>query len=303
MQDNKLHRGQRTIGREIEYHGRGLFHGQEVSIRLKPQPPDTGIQFQRVDLPGSPRIPASVDYVKDFTRRILLVREGAEVEGIEHFMASVSGLCIDNLLVEITGREIPAGDGSSLVFVRLIREAGIVDQDIPRNVFTLWRTITLEDNGASIVALPYDKGLELSYYLDFGDLSALKESYTLFITEDNFSEHIAPARTFSLSSGVEEFVKLGYGKGVTEDNCFLVNEDGTVSTPTNRAQATLRFANESVRHKLLDMLGDLYLTGMELRARIVGTRSGHLLNVRLAKKMLELAYAEGSFSRVANAKV
>ncbi|MFQ5861565.1 MAG: UDP-3-O-acyl-N-acetylglucosamine deacetylase [Candidatus Brocadiales bacterium] len=296
----KLHRGQRTIGREIEYHGRGLFHGQEVSIKLRPQPPNTGIQFQRVDLPGSPPIPASVDYVEDHTRRILLVRDGAEVEGVEHFMASVFGLGIDNLLVEITGKEVPAGDGSSLVFVRLIKEAGVVDQNAPRHIFTLWRTITLEDDGASIIALPYDKGLELSYHLDFGDRSALRQSYTLSVTEDTFSEQIAPARTFCLSSGVEEFVKLGFGKGVTEENCFLVNEDGTAFTPINRNQATLRFVNESVRHKLLDMVGDLCLTGMVLRARVVGTRSGHSLNVLLARKILELAHAEGSFSTVAD---
>ncbi|MFQ5956468.1 MAG: UDP-3-O-acyl-N-acetylglucosamine deacetylase [Candidatus Brocadiales bacterium] len=299
----ELRRGQRTIGCETEYHGRGLFHGREVSIRLRPQPPNTGIQFQRVDLPGSPLIPAGVDYVRDYKKRILLVKDGAEIEATEHFMASVSGLGIDNLLVEITAKEMPAGDGSSLAFVRLIREAGIVEQDTPRHIFTLWRAITLEDNGASIVALPYDKGLELSYHLDFGGRSALRQSYTLFVTEDTFSEQIASARTFCLSSSVEEFIKLGFGKGVTEENCFLVNEDGTASTPINRNQATLRFVDECVRHKLLDMLGDLYLTGMEFRARVVGTRSGHHLNVCLAKKILELAHAEGSFSRVVDVNV
>ncbi|OHB92217.1 MAG: UDP-3-O-[3-hydroxymyristoyl] N-acetylglucosamine deacetylase, partial [Planctomycetes bacterium RIFCSPHIGHO2_12_FULL_51_37] len=297
-------RGQRTIGRIVEYHGRGLFHGQEVSIRLRPQPPNTGIQFQRVDLPGSPTIPAGVAYVKDHKRRILLAREGAAVEGIEHIMAAVSGLGIDNVLVEITGKEMPAGDGSSLVFVQLIREAGVVEhKEAPRQIFTLYRTITLENDGARITAVPYDKGLELSYHMDFGDRSVLRQSYTLPLNEETFSQQISSARTFSLSSGVGEFIKLGLGKGVTEENCFLINEDGTASTPINKKRASLRFADEGVRHKLLDMVGDLYLTGMELRARVTGTRSGHLLNVLLAKKIVELAEAESSLSRIADAKV
>lgn len=299
----KLHRAQRTVGRVVELRGRGLFHGQEVSIRLRPQPPNTGIQFLRVDLQGSPPIPASVVFVKDHARRIVLMRDGVEVEGVEHLMASLSGLGIDNLLVEITGKEMPAGDGSSLTFAQLIREAGVVDQDAPRHVFNLLCTISLEDNDSSIVAYPHDKGLELSYHLDFGEQSALRQSYSLSITEESFSEQIAPARTFCLSRGVDEFVRLGFGKGVTEENCFLVNEDGTASTPVGRNKATLRFADEGVRHKLLDLLGDLYLTGMELRARVVGRRSGHYLNVLLAKKIFELAQAEDSLPEIANINV
>ena len=226
------------------------------------------------------------------------------MEGIEHIMAAVSGLGIDNVLVEITGKEMPAGDGSSLVFVQLIREAGVVEhKEAPRQIFTLYRTITLENDGARITAVPYDKGLELSYHMDFGDRSVLRQSYTLPLNEETFSQQISSARTFSLSSGVGEFIKLGLGKGVTEENCFLINEDGTASTPINKKRASLRFADEGVRHKLLDMVGDLYLTGMELRARVTGTRSGHLLNVLLAKKIVELAEAESSLSRIADAKV
>lgn len=289
-------RGQRTIGGVVEYKGRGLFHGQEVSIKLKPQPPNTGIRFQRVDLPGSPIIPGSVAYVKDHKRRILLEKDGVAVEGIEHCMASVAGLGIDNMLVEMTGKEVPAGDGSSMVFVRLIREAGTVNQEPPRQVFTLSRAITLEDNGAKIVALPNDAGLELTYHLDFKDRSSLKQSYTISVTEDAFFEQIATARTFCLSSGVEEFIRLGLGRGVTEENCFLINEDGTASTPIKRNKAVLRFADEGVRHKLLDLIGDLFLAGMGLRARVIGTRSGHLLNVLLARKIVELAQSEGCLS-------
>ena len=289
-------RGQRTIGREVEYKGCGLFHGQEVSVKLRPQPPDTGIRFQRMDVPGSPPIPGNVAYVKDHKRRILLEKDGVGIEGIEHCMAAVAGLGIDNMLVEMTGKEVPAGDGSSMTFVRLIREAGTVNQDVARPVFTLSRTITLEDDGAKIVALPNDAGLELTYYLDFKDLSSLKQSYTLSVTEDSFCEQIAPARTFSLSSGVEEFIRLGLGRGVTEENCFLINEDGTASTPIKRKEAALRFADEGVRHKLLDLIGDLFLTGMGIRARVIGTHSGHRLNVLLARRILELAQSEDSVS-------
>ena len=293
---------QKTIEREVEYRGCGLFHGQEVAIRLIPQPPNTGIRFRRVDLPDSPSVPASVESVKDHKRRILLAKDGVEVEGVEHFMASVYGLGVDNILVEMTGREMPAGDGSSLVFVRLIREAGIVNHNAPRQVFTLYRTITLEDKEARVIAIPHDKGLELSYHLDFGDKSVLRQSYAFSVTEDAFSRQIAPARTFCLSSGVEEFIRLGLGRGVTEENSFLINEDGTASTPIERKRATLRFAEESARHKLLDLVGDLYLTGLDIRARITCTRSGHSLNVLLARKIVELAQAESSFSKTVDVK-
>lgn len=298
-----MQRGQRTIRREIEYRGRGLFLGEEVSLKLRPQPGNTGIHFLRVDMPGSLPIPAHVGFLRGQTRRILLGRGEAEVEGIEHLMAALSGLSIDNLLIEITGREVPAGDGSAWVFTQLIREAGIVDQEIPRHLFSLSRPMIIGDDEAHLVALPHPKGMELSYRLDFGSSSSLKQSYSFSLTEETFLQEIAQARTFSLASAVEEFVRHGWGKGVTEENCFLIEKDGTPLTPLQKRPAPLRFPDEPVRHKVLDLLGDLYLTGVGLGARVFATRSGHSLNILLAQNISRLIEAQPLPNRKVDIKV
>lgn len=298
-----MQRGQRTIRREVEYSGRGLFLGEQVSLRLRPQLGNTGIHFLRVDMPGSLPIPAHVEFLRGQTRRILLGRGEAEVEGIEHLMAALSGLGIDNLLIETTGREMPAGDGSAWVFTQLIKEAGIVDQEIPKHIFTLPRPTIIGDDEAHLVALPHSKGMELSYRLDFGSSSSLKQSYNFSLTEETFLQEIARARTFSLASAVEEFVRRGWGKGVTEENCFLIDKDGAPLTPLQKTPALLRFPDEPVRHKVLDLLGDLYLIGAGLRARVFATRSGHSLNILLAQKISRLMEAQPLPHRKVDIKV
>ncbi|MFN3466088.1 MAG: UDP-3-O-acyl-N-acetylglucosamine deacetylase [Candidatus Brocadiales bacterium] len=283
---------QRTIKKEVEYHGIGLFRGREVTMRLRPQPPGSGISFQRVDLKGSPQIPALVTSLRDNRRRISLGREEAEVEGIEHFMAAASGLGVTNLLVELTDSEMPAGDGSSRVFVELLQEGEVVEQFAPRSSFSLKQPIAMEEDNASLVALPYSDGLVLSYRLDFGKMSSLRQSFSLLVTEENFIKELSLARTFCLASQTEEFQRLGLGGGVTEENSFLIEDGGNPITPIQRKPAHLRYTDEPVRHKVLDLLGDLYLIGTELRAKVFGVKSGHPLNVRMARKLYALITQE-----------
>lgn len=292
-----LSKWQRTIKKEVEYHGRGLFGGKEVVVRLRPQPPDSGISFQRLDLKGSQPIPALVTYLRDDQRRIVLGREEAEVEGVEHFIAAVAGLGVDNLLVELTGSEMPAGDGSSRVFVELLQKGEVVEQWVPKNSFTLRQPLAVEEDNASLVALPYSNGLVLCYKLDFGKMASLRQSFSFSLTEKDFIKELSTARTFCLADQTKEFQRLGLGGGVTEENSFLIGEEGHVLTPIQRKPATLRYAEEPVRHKVLDLLGDLYLAGVELRAKVFGTRSGHSLNVRMAKRLYALFNQEYSLRK------
>ena len=279
---------QRTISRVVEYAGIGLFTGEEVKLRFKPSPADTGINFVRTDIEGCPKIPASVEAVSDSTRQMSLEKEGVGIKSIEHLMAALAGLGIDNIEIESNGNEVPAGDGSALLFTQLLKGTGIVPLEKPKNTFYLKEELKVSDGDASIIALPYDKGLSLSYILDFNGSYLNRQCFEIELTEDNFSTQIASARTWGLRSVIEEFKKKGLGKGVTDDNSLILHEDGTITKPLSMTPANLRFPNECVRHKVLDIIGDLYLTNLELNARIVATKSGHYLNACMAKKIIEI---------------
>ncbi|HLG29296.1 MAG TPA: UDP-3-O-acyl-N-acetylglucosamine deacetylase [Candidatus Brocadiales bacterium] len=276
---------QRTIKKVVEFCGNGLFTGERVCLRLNPDAANTGIKFVRTDLPNRPIIPASVGFLSNHLRRIMLKKNGAEVQCIEHLMAALSGMGIDNLSIELDGREIPAGDGSSKIFTELIKDAGTLEQDEPKRTFTVVHPITVNKGDASISALPYDKGFLLSYVLDFNGAFLHNQCYNIELNDVNFGEEIAPARTFILSKYIEEFRKLGLGKGVTDDNSLVVHEDGRITKPLSMTPAQLRFPDECIRHKVLDLIGDLYLTNVTLRGHIVAFKSGHALNTLMAEKI------------------
>ncbi len=271
----------------VEYSGVGLFTGEEVEVRFKPSLANTGIAFVRTDIDGHPKIPASIEMLYDTKRLVTLEKNGVEVKSVEHVMAALSGLGIDNIEIEVNSNEIPAGDGSALLFLQLLKGAEIETLAEPKNTFYLQEEIRVSNGDASMVALPYDKGLSLSYILDFDGSFLNRQCFEIEMTENNFSTQIAPARTFGLCTVIEEYKKLGLGKGVTDDNSLILQEDGTVTKPLSMTPAELRFPDECVRHKILDIIGDLYLTNLALHARIVATKSGHYLNTSLAKKIIE----------------
>ena len=278
---------QKTISRIVEYSGIGLFTGKEVKLRFKPSVANAGIIFVRTDIEGHPRVPASIETLYDTKRLITLGKNGVGVKSVEHVMAALAGLGIDNIEIEVNGNEVPAGDGSSLLFLQLLKGTGIRTLEEPKNTFYLQEELKVSNGDASMIALPYDKGLSLSYILDFNGSFLNRQCFEIEMTENNFSTQIAPARTFGLSTVIEEYKKLGLGKGVTDDNSLILQEDGTITKPLSMTPAELRFPNECIRHKVLDIIGDLYLTNLTLYARIVATKSGHYLNTCLAEKIFE----------------
>ena len=280
---------QRTISRVVEYSGIGLFTGVEVKLRFKPALANTGIVFVRTDVEGHPKVPANIEMLYDTKRLGTLEKDGVGVKSVEHVMAAFSGLGIDNIEIEVNSNEVPAGDGSSLLFLQLLKGTGIKTLAEPKNTYYLQEELRVSNGDASMIALPYDKGLSLSYILDFNGSFLNRQCFEIEMTEDNFSTQIAPARTFGLCTVIEEYKKLGLGKGVTDDNSLILQEDGSITKPLSMSPAELRFPNECVRHKILDIIGDLYLTNLTLHARIVATKSGHYLNTCMAEKIYESA--------------
>jgi UDP-3-O-acyl N-acetylglucosamine deacetylase len=282
-----LNNQQKTISRIVEYSGVGLFTGEEVKLRFKPAPANTGVKFIRTDIASQPKVSANVETLSGSNRMISLGEKGVGVKSVEHVMAALAGLGIDNIEIEINGNEVPAGDGSSLLFTQLLKGTGIKTLEEPKNIFCLQEELKVNNGDASILALPYDKGLSLSYILDYNGSFLNRQCFEIEMTENNFSTEIAPARTFGLSTIIEEYKKRGWGKGVTDENSLILNEDGTITKPLSMTPANLRFPNECVRHKILDIIGDLYLTNLTLHARIVATKSGHYLNTCMAEKIFE----------------
>ncbi|WKZ19416.1 MAG: UDP-3-O-acyl-N-acetylglucosamine deacetylase [Candidatus Jettenia sp. CY-1] len=278
---------QKTIEQEIEYSGVGLFRGESTKLRFKPAPLNSGIYFVRVDMPGRPRIPAHVCSLSSNYKRIFLKQKEAEVECVEHLMAALAGLGIDNIEIEINGREIPCADGSAKLFLEILKKAGIVVLGGKKKLYIVTDPIIVQNGNASVMALPCEKGLIFSYTLDFDGFFIPQQTYDIEFTQDNFCREIAPARTFGLSTNVEEFKMLGLGKGITDFNSVIVHKDGKTTRPISMEPAELRFPNEFVRHKILDLVGDLYLANVVIQGHIVANRSGHSLNVQMAEKIAQ----------------
>lgn len=271
---------QKTIKKAVEYEGVGLHTGAAVRVRFRPADVDAGVSFVRTDLPEKPSIPVNANSISYRMRRTSIKREGAEVHTIEHMMAALSGMGIDNLVVEIDGPEVPGGDGSALVFVKLFREAEIVTQQMPKRTFEVKSPIAVSEEDVTLVALPSEDGLTISYTLNYNIPFVGSQYYSIRVTEESFERELAPARTFCLSSEVEELQKQGLGKGASYDNTLVIGDKGVVNNE-------LRYPDEFVRHKILDLLGDLFLVNAGLKAHIVANKSGHPMNMKLVKKILE----------------
>lgn len=271
---------QRTIKREVELEGVGLHSGAKVKIRLLPAEPNAGISFIRVDLPGGPVIKANISNVIELSRRprrTSLGCDSVEVHTIEHLMAALCGLMIDNLRIEINGPEAPGLDGSALPFVKLVRKAEIEEQPAAKKFFQAKDPIWLEEKETLLAILP-DSEFKVSYTLSYNH-PLLKAQYVSFtVTPETFENEIAPARTFCLEVEAEELKKQGLGKGANLENTLVVGRDGVIK---NR----LRFDDEFARHKVSDLIGDLYLLGFPIKGHIIAVRSGHPLNIRLLQKI------------------
>jgi len=273
---------QRTLAAPTKISGRGLFTGQSVTATIYPAEPDAGIAFRRADLPASEPIPAHVDRVVSRPRRTCLQLGDATVETVEHCLSSLAGMGVDNALVEVDGPELPAGDGSAMPFVTAIENAGLVDQDAPRRPLVVLEPITIREGEAMIAAFPNGgAGLDVLYDLDYGPASVLGRQIHAFTLEPGpYAEKIAPARTFSTLADAEKLRSAGLFTHLTPKEMLVIGEAGPIDN-------AFRFEDEPVRHKLLDLIGDLALVGRPVHGRVVASRSGHHLNQRMARALLE----------------
>jgi len=272
---------QQTIRRPMRVEGVGLHTGVHVRVEFKPAAPDSGISFVRTDIPGSLPVTASVTTILDANRRPRRTSVGSgkvEVHTIEHLMASCVGLGIDNLLVEINGEEVPGLDGSAYPFVEIFKQAGLQEQPVPRRVIQIREPVWIEEDSAVVAAFP-DDAFRVSYTLSYPIPSLSAQFFSSRLTPQLFESELAASRTFCLAQEVEALRRVGLGKGATYENTVVVEGDGRV------VDNHLRYPDEFVRHKVLDLLGDLYLLGRPIQGHVLAIRSGHALNLKLIQRI------------------
>jgi len=279
-------RNQRTINKETSFTGIGVFSAKKATVTFKPAEPDSGVVFARTDLPGSPRVRAAAPNIASRLHRTTISQNNVEVQMVEHLLASFAGLGIDNLEVEIDGPEVPAVDGSAAPILACLKKAGIKEQEAPKKSFQITSPISVAEGNAGLMALPEKDGLTISYTLDYANPAIKTQSLVYKMEEKSFAEEIAPARTFLPEYQIEQFRRQGLGKGANYKNTLVVTEEGILENE-------LRFPDEFVRHKVLDLIGDLFLVGAELSGHIVAVKSGHGANAKFVKKIVEtMAQAE-----------
>jgi UDP-3-O-[3-hydroxymyristoyl] N-acetylglucosamine deacetylase / 3-hydroxyacyl-[acyl-carrier-protein] dehydratase len=294
---------QRTLAKEISLTGKGLHTGINVTVTFKPAPANHGYKFCRVDLPGRPVIDALAENVTETSRGTTLVQNNASVQTIEHVLAALHGLQVDNAFIELNGPEAPIMGGSSLKFVEAIKESGIVEQREERNYFVVKQKIVYsdEEHGVDLIVYP-DDHLSINVLIDYNS-KILGNQYAILDTIDDFEEEISNCRTFVFFHELEPLFNAGLIKGGDLDNAVVILEKEVAQAEIDRISnlfhrpginthtagilnsTELRFPNEPARHKLLDIMGDIALVGHPIKGKIVATRPGHFANTRLARIM------------------
>ena len=277
-------RQERTIAAEAGVRGIGFLTGADVQVRFRPAAAGAGVTFVRADLPGQPSVPAHLRHVIPRQRRTTIRRGEAVVEMVEHVMAALAGLRVDNCVVELDAGEAPGLDGSSLAYVEALDGAGIVEQDRPREVLVIDRAISLRSGKAVLAAHPGEADrLMMAYSLDYGPTAAIApQSRFLEVTPESFRAELAPCRTFLLEAEAKALRAEGIGSRTTEKDLLIFGPDGPIRN-------ALRYPDECARHKILDMVGDLALLGKDLIGHVVAHRSGHSLNAELGLALLKAA--------------
>ena len=299
---------QRTIKKPVSISGKGLHTGTECKMTFKPAEENSGIRFVRADLGGRPEIPAVADNVIDVSRGTTIGLGEARVHTIEHVLAAIAGLQIDNIIIELEGIEPPVIDGSAMPFVKVLVKAGFEQQEAPKDYLIIDKTVMYhnEEKNIDIVALPLDD-YRLTVMVDYQNPALGSQHTGLFDLEKEFVNEFAPARTFCFLSEVEELADQGLIKGGDLDNAVVIVDhkpsDQQLQTLANKIgvneklslgdngilnNKVLHFKNEPVRHKLLDLMGDLALIGTPIKAQILAARPGHRANVEFAKQVRKL---------------
>jgi UDP-3-O-acyl N-acetylglucosamine deacetylase len=284
------YRQQRTLTTATEVRGVGFITGSHVRLRFSPAPPDAGIVFVRTDLPGRPATPARADRVTNTNRRTTLGAPETGVTLVEHVLATLAGLRIDNCVVELDGPEPPGLDGSARGFVDAVSAAGSVLQPAQRPVWAVDEPMIVSHGGATIALHPpaAEPGLRASYILDYGLHAPIpRQSHTLAVAPEAFTREVAGCRTFLLEQEAHALRAQGIGQHLTAAEVLVFGPRGPIDNE-------LRYADEPARHKVLDLVGDLALCGFDLAGHLVAYRSGHLLNVALANALVVRAETVGA---------
>jgi UDP-3-O-[3-hydroxymyristoyl] N-acetylglucosamine deacetylase len=269
---------QSTLCREVQCEGVGLHSGSKVRTVLKPAPPDHGIRFRRMDLSGQPTISASFHQVVDTRLATSLGANGVLVSTVEHLMAALAGLCIDNALIEVDGPELPILDGSAAPFLKVLRDAGQRTQSALRRYIKVQRPILVREGDAYIKAYPSDR-FRVRYSIDFPHPLVGRQEYTYSLNESTFHKEIAQARTFGFLKDVQRLQSMGLARGGSLDNALVFDDFSVLN------QDGFRFTDECVRHKILDFLGDLALAGMPIAGYFEVHKAGHSLHNQFLKEL------------------
>jgi UDP-3-O-[3-hydroxymyristoyl] N-acetylglucosamine deacetylase/3-hydroxyacyl-[acyl-carrier-protein] dehydratase len=268
---------QRTLAREVSIQGSALHTGEAVTLTMRPAPADTGYVFRRVDLSGAPELKPRVDQVTDLVRATTIQSGHAKIHTVEHVLSALHGCGIDNVVIEMNASEPPILDGSAKPYVDLIMQGEPIEQDAEREYFSLHAPVSVSKGQSSIIALPAD---EFKISCTSADDRGIHTQYlSLSIDPDVYMTQIAAARTFTIYEDIEELLKLGKIKGGSLDCAVVIRGDKIIS------KEGLRFKDEFVRHKILDIIGDITLLGAPLKAHLIATRPGHAINAELTKAL------------------
>ena len=269
---------QRTLRRQTSCAGIGLHSGKKVTLSLKPAPADAGIRFCRSDL-GGQEVPATVSHVGGINHATGLSRDTVRVDTVEHLLAAFMSLGVDNAVVELNSPEVPIMDGSAAPFIYLIQEAGIKALQAPRQYLKVLRPISVSRGNKRIALYPSDH-CKVTYSIAFDHPMLRHQARTIRLTEESFVEEIAPARTFGFLEEVEMMRQQGLALGGSLENAIVIGDTGVLNN-------ALRFDDEFVRHKILDVIGDMALLGHPLIGHLVAHRGGHALHAEFAARVLE----------------
>ncbi len=272
---------QKTIKEKVSISGIGLFYGEKVKITLHPAPCNSGVVFKRIDLPNKPILPVSLNLVKESDRRTVLGFGKESIITVEHLLSALAAYGVDNVLIEIDGFELPICDGSSKFFAEVLESTGLKTQDEKVKIFTLDKPLHYTEGYIHLVAVPSDE-YRISFTLHHPTNSYLKSQYLSYVVDENtYLKEIAPSRTYSIYEEIKPLLDKNLIRGGSLENAVVIKEGKVLNS------GGVRFYDEMVRHKILDLIGDLSLIGMKFKAHIIAIRSGHFTNVKFAKKLIK----------------
>ncbi len=275
-------RAQRTIKSECRLSGKGLFSGRDVKVTFRPAEPSAGIVFVRTDLPDQGKVPALVPYLTERNRRTALEKGQAIVETPEHCLAALSTLGIDNVVIELDAEELPGFDGSSEEYFKALKKTGLVEQDAQCSPLVISEPVSVVDGDKSLYALPANGGLAVTFDMDYTEHTGIgRQVYNCKVDSEYFAKELAPARTFVLEAEAKQLQAAGMATHLTPKDVLVINSEGPIKNK-------FRFPDECVRHKIVDLVGDLSLVGRPVIGHIVACKAGHAMNQRLASELYKL---------------